>query len=69
MNNKNNKQLSDLDKVEHDFYEIKPYLFGFLALICVYNKSHSGILIMSGLLFGAASATIFYKRYYARNYR
>jgi hypothetical protein len=69
MIKKNNKQQSNLEIIEHDFYEIKPYLFGFLALICLYNQNHSGFFLMSGFLFGAASATIFYKRFYARNYR
>lgn len=69
MIKKNTKQLSDLEQIEHDYYEFKPYIFGFLSLVCVYNKNQSGLLLMSGLLFGAASAIIFYKRYYARNYR
>lgn len=69
MIKKANKRLSDLEQIEHDFYEVKPYVFGFLALICFYNKSESGLLLMSGVLFGMASATILYKRYFARNYR
>lgn len=69
MIKKSTKQLSDLEQIEHDFYEFKPYIFGFLALLCVYNKNDSGLFLMSGVLFGAASAIIFYKRYFARHYR
>ena len=69
MIKKSNKRLSDLEQLEHDFYEFKPYIFGFLALVCVYNKNDSGLYLMSGILFGAASSVIFYKRYFARNYR
>ncbi|MGZ3689980.1 MAG: hypothetical protein ACXVAX_00665 [Pseudobdellovibrio sp.] len=53
---------------ENDIYEIKPHLYGLLALICLYNRNYSNMLFASGVLFAIASASIFYLRFFARNY-
>ena len=53
----------------NDFYEFKPYFYAAFSLACFHYKSHSEILFYSGILFALASATVFYLRYFSRNYR
>mgnify|MGYP003338326046 CR=1 FL=1 len=65
---KQSKQNQTKHYDEKDLYEIKPHFYGLLALVCLYNKNYSNILFFSGILFAIASASIFYLRYFSRNY-
>lgn len=62
-------KASELEQLEHDFYELKPYLFAGAAVLCFYFKAESAWLLPSGILFGLAAVSIFYMRYFSRNYR
>jgi hypothetical protein len=57
-----------LEQLENDYYELKPYLIALMAGLCFMFKADSLWLLASGILFSAASASIFYMRYFARQH-
>ncbi len=66
MDSRRRKEMGLYD--ENDLYEYKPYFYGALAAICVYNQNYSKILFYSGVLFAVASISIFYLRFISRAY-
>ncbi len=58
-----------MEQFESDYYELKPYLIGFMAGLCFLFKADSIWLMASGVLFAASSTSILYMRYFSRNPR
>jgi hypothetical protein len=56
-------------QLEQQIYEYKPHAYALLSFICLYSSKDSFLFMVSGLLFGISSASVFYLRYFARNYR
>ena len=69
------KKSANIEEIERDFYETKPYIFAFFSLLCFYNKASGNdqltsiLLTISGILFAISAAGILYHRFFSRNYR
>ena len=56
-------------ELEQKIYEFRPFLYFCLAIVCIVLSRDSRLLLVSGLLFGAASGMVYYVRFISRTYK
>lgn len=56
-------------ELEQKIYEIKPFAYFCLGVVCLILSRDSRLLLTSGCLFAAASGMAYYLRFVARNYK